>query len=102
LDDLTTSINFTKDSGNANVALATGVIGDVQIDFACTITGVTLLADQAGDAVVDIWLDSLANFPPTNADSITSATPPTLSNAASYEDTTLSGWTTSISAGDVL
>lgn len=75
---------------------------DIVVPFDCTITGVTLLADQSGSIVVDVWKDTYANFPPTDADSITSATPPTLSAAASSVDTTLSGWTTALTEGDVL
>ena len=61
-----------------------------------------MLADQTGSIVVDIWKDSYANFPPTNADSITSATPPTIAAGTKDTDTTLTSWTTSITAGDIL
>lgn len=73
-----------------------------RVPSACTIQKVTILADQTGSAVVDIWKDAFANYPPTNVDSITSASPPTLSSASKAEDSTLTGWTKSISAGDVL
>jgi hypothetical protein len=84
------------------VALTTGVKGDLYCPFACTITAVTLAADQSGSLVIDIWKDTYANFPPTNADSITAAAPPTISAAEKSQDTTLTGWTTSIAAGDML
>lgn len=96
----TRAITFAIDGGGS--ALSTGIKADVYVPYACTITAVTLLADQAGDVVVDIWKDSLANYPPTDADSITASAPPTLSSAASGQDATLSGWTTAISAGDTL
>ena len=79
-----------------------GIKGYVRFPWAGTITKFTLLADQAGDAVVDIWKDSYANYPPTDADSITAAAPPTLTGADKAEDSTLTGWTDSIDAGDVL
>lgn len=82
--------------------LTTGVKGDLLVPFSGIITGVTLLADQAGSVVVDIWKDVFASYPPTVADTITSAAKPTLSAAASYRDTTLTGWTTAVSAGDCL
>ena len=100
LDDGTTNIVFIKD--NSGNVLTTGVLGDVQVPFACTITGVTLLADQSGSCVVDIWKDSYANFPPTDDDSITDAAPPTISGGIKVTNSSLSGWTTSISAGDIL
>jgi hypothetical protein len=102
LDDLTSTIIFIKDSGNSAVVLDTGIMGDLQIDFACTITGVSMLGDQSGSAVVDIWKDTYANYPPTDADSITASAPPTISGTTKSTDTTLTGWTTSISAGDTL
>lgn len=103
LDPLTTNIIFIKDTGNSNVALPSGVLGEIQVDFSCTITGVTLLADKSGDAVVDIWKDVYANYPPTVADSICgAASKPTLNNANKYNDTNLTNWTKTINAGDIL
>jgi hypothetical protein len=61
-----------------------------------------MLADQSGSAVVNVWKDTYANYPPTVADKITSSAPPTLSSATTSDDTTLTGWTTSITAGDTL
>jgi len=99
--DLTeTTINFIIDGNGA--AISTGVKGDVEIPFACTITQVTTLAAQSGSIVVDIWKDTYANFPPTVADTITASAKPTLSTATKAQDSTLTGWTTSIAAGSVL
>jgi hypothetical protein len=97
---LPSGIGFIIDGGGA--AIETGVKGDIQIPFACTINAVRLLADQSGSIVVDIWKDTYANYPPTDADSITAAAPPTISAAAKSEDATLTGWTTAVSAGDIL
>ena len=88
-------------NGNGAV-VSTGVKLDVVMDFACTIVGVTTLADQTGSIVVNIWKDVHANFPPTVADKITASAPPTISAGTKAQDTTLTGWTTAISAGDVL
>lgn len=83
-------------------ALATPNV-DVYIPFAGTIVGVALLTiGGPGSCVVDIWKDSYANFPPTDADSITAATPPTITTASKYIDTTLTDWTTAIAAGDII
>jgi len=97
---LVATINFIIDGGGAEIT--TGIKGDVVVDFVCTILGVTALADQAGSIVVDIWNDVYANFPPTDADSITAAAPPTIAAATKSQDTTLTDWTTTISPGDVL
>jgi len=83
--------------------IGTGIHADLYIPFAATITAAHLLADNSGSMVVDIWKDTYANYPPTaSPDSITASAKPTLSGAIKSEDTTLTGWTTSISAGDTL
>ena len=96
----TRSIQFVIDGGGS--AITTGVKGYLEIPFACTINRVTLLADQSGSIVIDIWKDSYANYPPTNADTITASAVPTISATTKSQDATLTGWTTSIAAGDVI
>jgi len=86
----------------AGSAITTGQKGHLEIPFGCTITEVTMLADQSGSIVVDIWKDTYANFPPTDADSITASAPPTITAAQKSQDSTLTGWTKSISSGDIL
>lgn len=97
---LTDSIQFIIDGGGS--VISTGVKGFIEIPFACTITQVTTLADQTGSIVVDIWKDTYANFPPTVADTITAAAKPTISSAVKAQDATLTGWTVSLAAGDIL
>lgn len=94
------SIVFVIDGGGSEIA--DGIHGDLEVPFACTITQATALADSTGSLVVDIWKDSYANFPPTDADSITASAPVTISSAAKSQDSTLTGWTTSLAAGDIL
>jgi hypothetical protein len=83
-------------------AFSSGLKGFVQVPFAATITSVTLLADQTGSVVLNIWKDTFANFPPTVADSICGSSKPTISSSNKYTDSTLTGWTTSIAANDIL
>lgn len=82
--------------------ITTGIKGDLEVPYGCTINRVTLLADQSGSIVVDIWKDTYANYPPTGADSITASAKPTISSATKSQDSTLTGWTTTITAGDTL
>lgn len=96
----TADVVFIIDGGGS--AITTGVKGDLYFDFGCTINQVTMLADQSGSIVVDIWKDTYANYPPTDADSITASAPPTISTATKSQDSTLTGWTTSIAAGSSL
>lgn len=93
-------LNVVIDGGGA--AITIGVKLDVVVDFGCTILSATLLADQTGSIVVDIWKDSYNNYPPTAADSITAAAKPTLSSAIKSQDNALTGWNTTIGAGEVL
>lgn len=94
------SVTFIIDGGGS--AITTGVKGDLMIPFACNIESVALLADQSGSIVIDIWKDTYGNYPATVADTITASAKPTLSTATKYSDSTLTGWTKAIAAGDTL
>jgi len=83
-------------------AIETGIKGDIEVPFDCTITSVTMLADQSGSIVVDIWKQAYADFPPEDAQTITSVTPPTITTAVKSQDSTLTDWTTSLTKGDTL
>lgn len=95
----TRQIGITID-GSGSV-ITTGIKGYKSFPVAGTITGVRMLADQSGSVVIDIWKDTYANYPPTVADTITAAAKPTITTAIKSEDTTLTGWTTAVNAGDV-
>jgi len=96
---ITLPITFTMNGGGS--VLTTGTKGWVVTPFAGTITGWTLLVNPSGTMQIDIWKDILANFMPTDSDSITASAPVYISSAYTAHDETLSGWTTSFSAGDV-
>lgn len=83
-------------------AITTGVKARVWFPFACKITGWTILADAVGSCVIDVWKDTYANHPPTNADSIAGSEKPTLSSAQKNQDLTLTTWTQNVAAGDIL
>jgi hypothetical protein len=94
------AIGITIDGGGS--AITTGIKGYVEVPYNCGINRVTMLGDTTGSAVVDIWKDTYANFPPTSSDSITASSLPTIASANKYQSSTLTGWTTSVTAGDVL
>lgn len=96
----TSAIIWTIDGGGS--AITTGQKGYIEIPFACTITAARSFADQSGSIVVDIWADAYVNYPPTDADSITASAPITISATTKSQDTTLTGWDTSLAAGDIL
>lgn len=94
------TIGITIDGGGA--VISTGIKGDIYCPFDGTITGVVMLADQTGSIVVNVWKDVYANYPPDVADKITASAPPTITTGVKSLDTTLTGWTTSIAAGDTI
>lgn len=98
-DDIA-NVSFIIDGGGS--AITAGVKLDIVVDFACVIVGYTLIADQSGSIVIDLWKDTYANYPPTIADTIVASAKPTLSSATKAQDTTLTGWTTTVNAGDII
>lgn len=94
------TFGITIDGGGS--VITTGVKGDITIPFACTIDSWYITADQAGSIVIDVWKDTLANFPPTVADSIAGTEKPTLSGVAFNSDTNLTTFTRSLAANDVI
>jgi len=94
------SITFIIDGGGS--AITTGIKGDLTIPFNCTITEWTILCDQSGSIVIDVWKDVYANYPPTVAKTITGSSPPTVTTSIKNQSSTLTGWTTTITSGDTL
>lgn len=93
------SIAVVFESEAVGTELADDTIIYVEVPFACTLTAVRGLADQTGSAVVDVWKDTYANYPPLDADSIMGGSPLTLS-AETKEQVT--GLSVAIAAGDIL
>lgn len=92
------SIQFVIDGGLS--VPATGSKGRIEIPTAATITSARIVADQSGSAVVDIKKSTYANI--GSASSICASAKPTLSSALKNQDSTLTGWTTALTAGDWL
>jgi len=88
---------------SSSAAITTGIKGDIEVPYNCVIQRATVLADQSCSAVIDFWVDSYANYPPDNTDSITDAgTSLTISAATKAQDTSMTSWTTSLTAGDII
>ena len=94
------SIEFVIDGGGSTIT--TGVKGFLMVPMACTITKATLLGDQSGSIVVDIWAKAFASSLPTVANTITASDLPTISSAVTVQDSTLTGWTTSLAANSMI
>jgi len=99
-DFSTRTVGITVDG--AGSAITTGVKGFIEVPFNATIIQATTLLDQSGSIVFDVWKDTYANYAPTVADTITASAKPTVSTATKAQDATLTGWTTAITAGDII
>src|SRR5208283_588397 len=99
-----TSLEFVISGGGQ--AISTGLAGWLQAEYAGTINSVTLICDQTGSIVVDVWKCTYAQWSPGThpvvGDSICSTYLPTVTSGVKYTDSTLTGWTTTINAGDII
>lgn len=93
----TFTANFLIDGGGSTIT--TGIKGYFIIDRAAAITAVTLASSVSGSITITIKKATYTNFPTLT--SIVAAALPTLSSAQKSRDTTLTGWTTAVVAGDV-
>lgn len=93
--------------GDGINAITTGVKGHIDVQQDGIIQSVKAMSTGGGgDVVVDIWKNTYTALstgsPPVDSDSITSACPVTITAGSCAYDPTLSGWTTTLSEGDVL
>lgn len=84
--------------GSAITTSITPVI--VTLPYACRIAEALVVADQSGSIVVDVQKASFATTP--SFSSICASAKPTLSSAQTVRDTTLTGWTRTLAANDLL
>lgn len=82
-------------------SLATGQAVYVSVPFACTIAAWTLMID-AGTITIDVWKIGSGTAVPTVANTITASALPAISTGTAKTSTTLTGWTTSVAANDLL
>ena len=81
-------------SSGVEAVPGTGINGNAKmVPFTFTANSWYLTGNASGSAVVDVVKDSLANFPPTTADTIVSASTPSASSVQ-WSSGTTSGWAT--------
>jgi hypothetical protein len=95
---LLSTIGIVIDGGGS--VPVTGAKGFIQVPYAGTITGWTMIADQSGSAQITVSKGTYSAFPTVS--SIDASAPPNLSSAQKSTSTTLTGWATAINPGDVL
>jgi len=93
-------IIFTAD-GQASPIVNTSPLGEIVVPFDCTITQVTLLADQSGTIDISIKKDDYATYG-AFATTINAAGTVSLTAADKNQITTFTGWTTTLNKGDIL
>lgn len=92
------TIPFIIDGGGNPIT--TGKKGTIHVPFAATILEWTVTADQIGSIDIDINKSTYAGYPTTAT--ITGSEHLILSSQQKNQSSTLTGWTTTISADDVL
>lgn len=96
--DLTRTINYVVDSGS--ISMLSGNKGSVTLDISGVIESLVILSDQQGDLTIDIKKSNYSTFPTFN--SIVGGTYPQMTNSRKVRDDDLTGWDTTLIAGDIL
>lgn len=98
-------VGITVDGGGS--VPATGIKGFVQVPYAGTITGWSIVADQSGSASFDIWkvagtAPPTAPVVPSSGNKISASAPAAISSAQSAAggSSAISTWTTTVAAWD--
>jgi hypothetical protein len=97
---------YTRGAGWGNgtyaIAAPTNDVTVTAIESGTIVSATVVGLGGPGSCVIDVWKTTYAAAPPTVSNSITSTHKPTITSASKSQDTTLTGWTTSVTAGDVL
>lgn len=82
-------------------ALSSGSVVYFTVPYACTISAWNITVD-AGTVTFDIWKIASGSAIPTVSNTITASALPALSTGTALHSTTLTGWTTSVTANDIV
>jgi len=96
--DLTRTINYIIDSGS--ISMTAGNKGSVTLDVSGIIESLVILSDQQGNLTLDIKKSTYSTFPTFT--SIVGGVYPQMTNSRKVRDDNLTGWNTSLIAGDIL
>ncbi len=98
LDQVTVGVTFD----GHGAPIQPGSHCSIQVTKGFTLVSWTLISDETGSIQIDVWRDTFANFPPTDADTITGSNEPAITSDNKNTDTTLTGWSTLVADGDIL
>jgi hypothetical protein len=93
-------INIVTNINAGNSIIQAGTKAYITVPTNGTITGWTVLGNNQGDIQFTVALTNFATFPA--ATTISGGEVPALASEYSNRSSTLSGWTTALSAGDIL
>ncbi len=95
-------LNFVIDNGTTVIPDGHADLAYYRFPYAGTINSWSIISSQANSTIaIDIWKHATGTLP-TSADKITSTTGPSLSGAQmTLDSTSMTGWTTSVAAGDI-
>ena len=95
------ALQFGFDGGGLAIGTGTKYASAVYVPNTFVPLEWMILGDQSGSIVVDLWADEYANWPPTNADTITGGDEPTIA-AATKGQGDISAWTSPLLAGQIV
>jgi hypothetical protein len=81
-------------------ALTSGSVVYFTVPYACTIAAWNISVD-AGTVTFDVWKIASGSAIPTVSNAITASAKPALSSGTSLHSTSMSGWTTAVTANDI-
>lgn len=101
------TIILSANTGDPDTPLSTGGVSGAEVimPVAGTIVGWRavlrpITGESVGSVGLDVWKKAATGGWPTNSDSITASAKPSITTATENASTTLTGWTTSVAAGD--
>lgn len=98
--DLTRTINYIIDSGS--IKMLAGNKGSITLDVSGIIESLVILSDQEGELTLDIKKSNYNNFPVFTSIIPTGAYPQLVIDNVKLRDDDLTGWDTTLIAGDIL
>lgn len=95
-----TQIGVTFDGGGSPIVA--GQEFTMRVEDGMELDSWYIMADQTGSIQIDVWVDTWANYPPTNVDTITGGFEPNISANDNNSATVLAGWSPTLLNGDVI
>ena len=83
------------------IVTGTGSVGlPANLNFSCTINKAQVIGNVSGSITVDVWKAAAAI--PNSGNKISASAPVTLSSAQINQNSSLTGWSTTVTSGDVV